>query len=118
MTEEKHLAEQTCVPCKGGTPPLAPERVRDLLASLDPGWQLSEDGTRISRRIATRNFARALELTDEVGAMAETQKHHPDIALGWGYCSVSWTTHAAGGLTENDFICAARTDRLAGPPPG
>lgn len=118
MAKAKDLAEKTCIPCEGGTPPLDPARVRTLMAALHPDWQLSDDGTRITRRLATRNFARALALANAVGAMAETQKHHPDLALGWGYCSVTWTTHAAGGLTENDFICAARTDSLALPPAG
>jgi 4a-hydroxytetrahydrobiopterin dehydratase len=118
MSEAKDLAERTCVPCKGGTPPLDQARVRALLASLHHDWQLSDDGTQITRRFATGNFARALALTDAVGAMAETQKHHPDLALGWGYCSVTWTTHAAGGLSENDFICAARSDALAEPAAG
>lgn len=115
MSEEKELANQTCVPCKGGTPPLDPGRVRALMSGLHPDWQLAADGAAITRRFTTRNFARALALTDAIGAMAETQKHHPDLALGWGYCQVTWTTHAAKGLSENDFICAARTDRLAEP---
>ena len=118
MTDVEDLAKKTCVPCEGGMPSLERARVKELMAGLHPDWQLSDDGTRITRRIATRNFARALALTDAVGAMAETQKHHPDLALGWGYCSVTWTTHAAKGLSENDFICAARTDRLAEPQPG
>lgn len=113
MTTAKSLADQTCVPCKGGMPPLDPDRVKELMASLHPDWQLSMDDGSISRRFSTRNFARALALTDAVGAMAEEQGHHPDLALGWGYVTVTWTTHAAKGLSENDFICAARTDRLA-----
>lgn len=105
------LAAKTCVPCDGGTPTLPGDRARALLADLD-GWTISADGTAISRRLTFRNFARAMQAANLAGWLGEREGHHPDISFGWGYCKVSFTTHAAAGLTDNDFICAAKLDRL------
>lgn len=105
------LARQNCEPCKGGTPPLPPEDARRMLAKL-PGWQLSADGATISRRFEFKGFAKPVEMANLAAWLGNKQGHHPDIAFGWGYCEVAFTTHAAGGLTRNDFICAARLDAL------
>lgn len=104
------LANRNCVPCEGGVPPLAPETVAKMIAALD-GWQL-DGGTAIRRRFTFKGFAKAVELANLAAWLGNRQGHHPDITFGWGYCEVRFTTHTAGGLTENDFICAARLDAL------
>lgn len=105
------LASRTCVPCQGGTPPLPPDRVRAMLSDLD-GWVLSDDGTTITRRLGFKGFAKAVQTANVAAWAGDREGHHPDIRFGWGYCEVSYTTHEAGGLTENDFICAAKLDRI------
>lgn len=105
------LAGKRCQPCEGGVPPLSAEQVREHLAAL-PHWKLIE-GTRIRREWRVKDFATALDFFNRVGRIAEEEDHHPDLHLT-GYCQVAieiWT-HAAGGLTENDFILAAKVDTL------
>ena len=75
-------------------------------------WTLSDDGTAITRRFTFKGFAKAVEMANLAAWLGNKQGHHPDIAFGWGYCTVTFTTHEAGGLTDNDFICAARLDAL------
>jgi 4a-hydroxytetrahydrobiopterin dehydratase len=104
------LASRNCIPCEGGVPPLDSDSVAHLLAELD-GWQLDR-GTAIQRRFEFKGFAKAVEMANLAAWLGNRQGHHPDITFGWGYCEVRFTTHAAGGLTENDFICAARLDAL------
>lgn len=106
------LSQKTCEPCRGGIAPTAPEAVRAMMAQLDEGWTLSEDATKITRRFEFKGFAKAVEMANLAAWLGNKQGHHPDIAFGWGYCEVTFTTHEAGGLTENDFICAARMDAL------
>lgn len=105
------LAREHCVPCEGGVPPLPPAEAREMLARLTD-WQLSEDGTTIRRRFPFKGFLRAVEMANLAAWLGNKQGHHPDITFGYGYCEVAFTTHAAGGLTRNDFICAARLDEL------
>jgi len=105
------LADRHCVPCQGGTPPLPREAIKEALADL-PGWTLSADGTTITRRLTFKGFAKALQTANVAAWAGDREGHHPDIRFGWGYCEVSYTTHEAGGLTENDFICAAKLDRI------
>jgi len=109
------LAAKNCVPCRGGTPPLAaPERAR-LQAQLDPAWRVVEE-RQLQREWRFPDFAGALAFTNRIGAVAEEQQHHPDIELGWGRVRVTLWTHDVGGLSENDFILAAKIDRLAAAP--
>jgi 4a-hydroxytetrahydrobiopterin dehydratase len=103
------LAGKSCVPCRDGTPPLPDEEARRLLAQLD-GWSI-ENGHHLAKRWKFPDFAAALAYVNELGAIAEQEAHHPDITLGWGRVGVEIWTHAAGGLTENDFILAAKADR-------
>ncbi len=107
------LATRTCVPCRGGVPPLAPEKAERYLAEA-PGWSLSDDATRIDRRFKLKNFAEAQALAVRIGGLAEEEGHHPDICYGWGYCRVELQTHKIKGLHQNDFIMAAKINRLAG----
>lgn len=106
------LAQKKCVACEGGVAPLNRTEAEVLLKQLD-SWQLSDDAKTISRAFAFRDFATALSFVNQVGAIAEAEGHHPDIAFGWGKARISLTTHAIGGLSENDFIVAAKVDMLA-----
>jgi len=106
------LAQKTCTPCQGGTPPLGKDEAEALLADA-PDWQLLDDGKRIERTFKFKNFKHALDFVDRVGALAEDEGHHPDITFGWGYATVSLFTHKIKGLHQNDFIMAAKIDRLA-----
>ncbi len=105
------LSDKTCVPCRGGVPPLSAEEARRYLPEV-PGWTLDEDGSRIRKRWRFRDFATALEFARRVGELAEAQGHHPDLSVGWGYCEVVFRTHSIRGLHENDFIMAARVNAL------
>jgi len=104
------LADMKCVPCRGGTPPLEPSRVGELLAELSPGWELNPAG-HLARAYLFKNFAQALEFANLAGAIAEAQGHHPDLHVAWGKCRVEVWTHKINGLTESDFYLAAKADR-------
>lgn len=104
------LAARQCVPCRGGVPPLRGDKSRSLLAWLDAGWRLVDDH-HLEREYAFPDFAEALAFVNRVGAIAETENHHPDIHLAWGKVRVMIWTHKIDGLTESDFILAAKIDR-------
>ncbi len=106
------LTAKTCVPCRGGIPPLPPDEAETYLAQV-PEWRLSHGATRIERRFAFSDFVSALDFVHRVGEVAEREGHHPDIAFGWGYAEVVFYTHKIKGLHENDFIMAAKVDALA-----
>jgi 4a-hydroxytetrahydrobiopterin dehydratase len=99
--------EKTCTPCQGGLAPLAAEDATTLLRD-SPGWRLADDATRLVRDFKFPDFAQALAFVNAVGALAETEGHHPDIKFGWGYVSITLFTHKIQGLHENDFIMAAK----------
>jgi 4a-hydroxytetrahydrobiopterin dehydratase len=109
MTE---LAGKTCTPCRGGVPPMDQAEAERYLQEA-PGWALMDEGTRIERTFKLKNFKEALALVNRIGALAEEEAHHPDITFGWGYVTVSLHTHKIKGLHENDFIMAAKINRLA-----
>ena len=104
------LADQTCVPCKGGVPPLTPAEIAPLMAQLDDTWEVPND-QRLVRTYRVKNFAEALALANRVGAIAEEQGHHPDLLVRWGALRVEVWTHKIDGLTESDFYFAAKCDR-------
>lgn len=104
------LAEKSCVPCRGGVPPLSANEFAPLLAELS-GWQV-ENGKKLVKVIRLKNFAQALELANKVGAIAEDQGHHPDLVVRWGELKIELWTHKIDGLTESDFILAAKIDQL------
>jgi len=106
------LTEKTCVPCRGGIPPLT-ENEAHVFVSEVPEWTLTHDATRIERPFRFDDFVAALEFVNKVGALAEEEGHHPDIAFGWGYANVVLYTHKIKGLHENDFIMAAKIDAIA-----
>ena len=105
------LASKTCVPCRGGVPPLAGKEL-EALAKQVPRWKVV-DGHHIVRTFQFPDFKEALAFTNKVGAIAEEQGHHPDITLAWGKAGVTLWTHKIDGLTESDFIMAAKIDRVA-----
>ena len=104
------LASKTCVPCKGDVPALAGKELADLAKEV-PGWKVV-DGHHLKREFKFKNFVEALAFVNKVGGVAEQQGHHPDIALAWGKAEVTTWTHKINGLTESDFILAAKIDRL------
>jgi 4a-hydroxytetrahydrobiopterin dehydratase len=105
-----NLAEKSCVPCKGGVPPLDAEAVAQYLALVD-GWQ-APNAHHLTKTYRFPDFKSALGFVDAIGAMAEEQGHHPDIYLAWGKVRVDVWTHKIDGLTESDFIFAAKCDAL------
>jgi 4a-hydroxytetrahydrobiopterin dehydratase len=110
----ENLADKKCIPCRGGIPPLTDAEI-DLLKPFVAGWQVREvDGIkRLERTFKLKNFAEALSFTDQIGAIAEAEDHHPLIVTEWGKVTVQWWTHKIRGLHNNDFIMAAKTDELA-----
>ena len=106
------LADQTCVPCKGGVPPLDEARAEELLGELDEGWALNADG-HLERTYSFSNFVEAIGFANRVGDLAEEQNHHPDLHVAWGRCTVEIWTHKIHGLTESDFYFAAKADRAS-----
>lgn len=108
MTE---LAQKRCVPCSAGSPPLSPVEQKQLLERLDPGWRVVE-GHHLDREYRFHDFREALAFTNAVGEIAEAEGHHPDIHLAWGLVRITLWTHKIGGLSENDFVLAAKVDRL------
>jgi len=107
------LANKTCKPCEGGVKPLQAIAAEKLLAELHDDWCIGEDGSEISRTFTFPAYSRSLGFANAVAWVAITQGHHPDLLLSYDKCAVSWTTHAIGGLSENDFICAAKVDLLS-----
>lgn len=106
------LAEQKCVPCRGGVPPLAPDRIEALRAELGDGWSLNEQG-HLERTWKFGDFSGALAFANAVGAIADAENHHPDLYVRWGACRVEIWTHKIGGLTDSDFYFAAKVSRAA-----
>jgi 4a-hydroxytetrahydrobiopterin dehydratase len=105
------LTQKHCVPCEGGTPPLSAEKARTLLGELDD-WTLNDEGTEIGRTFRFKNFHRTMEFVNALAWIAHREDHHPDLEVGYNRCHVRFSTHAIGGLSENDFICAAKVDAL------
>jgi 4a-hydroxytetrahydrobiopterin dehydratase len=104
------LASKTCVPCRGGTPPLKGEELDDLRRQV-PEWEVVEEH-HLCRRFRFRNFREALGFVNRVGELAEEEGHHPNVTFGWGYAEVTIFTHKIDGLTESDFILAAKINEL------
>ena len=106
------LSEKKCVPCEGGVPPLTPQEAAELRRQLHSDWILAEDGKHLRRSYKFRDFYRVMSFVGAVAHVANVEDHHPDLKLGYDYVHISYSTHAIGGLSENDFICAAKIDRL------
>ncbi len=110
MSED--LSERHCKPCEGGVEPLTAEQCEALLLALDPDWALTEEGQAIQRHFEFPAYSRSLGFANAVAWIAIVEGHHPDIQLSYGSVTVRYSTHAIGGLSDNDFICAAKIDRL------
>ena len=106
------LSSKHCVPCEGGMPPLKPARARAMRAKLHRGWTIAKDGKSLQRSVKFKDFYRTMSFVNALAHIANTEDHHPDLKLGYNYCDVTFSTHSIGGLSENDFICAAKLDRL------
>ncbi len=107
------LAEKDCAPCKGGTPPLKGNDLANLARELGEGWRTVEEH-HLERDYTFKDFREALDFTNKVGELAEAQAHHPDIYLTWGKVKLTLWTHKIGGLSESDFVFAAKVDELTG----
>ncbi|MBI5898708.1 MAG: 4a-hydroxytetrahydrobiopterin dehydratase [Rhodocyclales bacterium] len=105
------LAKGKCKPCEGGVPPLSDAEAEKLLATLD-GW--TRQGNSIGKTYSFKNYHETMAFVNATAWISHREDHHPDLAVGWGQCTVRYTTHAIGGLSENDFICAAKIDALFG----
>lgn len=108
---EKLLKEMKCIGCEGGVDPLSSERV-NVLHSQIPTWMVSEDNKKISRSFSFPGFGKTMAFVNAVAWIAHQEGHHPDMEVSFNRCVVNYTTHAVDGLTENDFICAAKVDAL------
>ena len=104
------LAKKTCIPCKGGVPPLKGDKLDDLMEKLKNDWKIIKEH-HLEKEYSFKNFKEALEFTIKVGELAENQGHHPDIFLAWGKVKLTIWTHKIDGLTESDFIFAAKADK-------
>lgn len=104
------LAKRDCVPCRGGVPPLKGDEIKKLLAQVR-GWEVVNDH-HLSKAYKFTNFREAQVFVDRVGDLAEEQGHHPDICFGWGRAEITIWTHKIDGLTESDFVLAAKIDRM------
>ncbi len=105
------LAQKHCVPCEGGTPPLVRQQAQALMPQLK-GWTLSGDARWISKEFKFDDFAKAMKFANAIADIAEAENHHPDLLVSWGKVTVELTTHAIKGLSENDFILAAKIDSI------
>src|SRR5574341_100200 len=105
------LTRRSCVPCRGGMPPLTVQQSRVYHAAV-PAWTLAPDATRLSREFKFQDFKEAMGFVNRVAEVAEAEQHHPDIAIHWNRVEVVLWTHAIGGLHENDFVMAAKIDAL------
>jgi 4a-hydroxytetrahydrobiopterin dehydratase len=105
------LAKKDCIPCKGGVPPLKGEELKSLRGQLSAGWEVIDEH-HLKNAFRFPDFRQALDFTVKVGELAERQNHHPDIHLEWGKATVTIWTHKIDGLTESDFVLAAKIDEL------
>jgi 4a-hydroxytetrahydrobiopterin dehydratase len=105
------LAKKSCTPCHAGTPAVPADEVQRLLGELS-GWSLSGNGKTIERRFAFANYYETMAFVNAVAWIAHREDHHPDLEVSYKHCAVRYATHAIGGLSENDFICAAKVNAL------
>jgi len=106
------LSRRHCQPIAGGTPPLAAARVQALLQALHADWASDDSGGNISRTFRFENYYQTMAFVNALAWIAHAEDHHPDIEVGYNRCIVRYSTHSVGGLSENDFICAAKIDAL------
>lgn len=105
------LKNKKCVPCEGGVPALTKPQAEKLLHAVKD-WQLDTDGKKIKREFIFKNFYQTMAFVNAIAWIANQENHHPDLEVGYNYCRVNFHTHSIQGLSENDFICAAKIDEL------
>lgn len=105
------LSSQQCKACEGGVSPLTHEESEKYLKKLASEWSLSDDGKSISRSFKFKNYYETMAFVNVAAMVAHQQDHHPDMSVGYNTCHIEYSTHSIGGLSENDFICAAKTDK-------
>jgi 4a-hydroxytetrahydrobiopterin dehydratase len=110
MTE---LSKQKCAPCEGGVQPYTRDEANQQMKLLNSAWNLAPDAKSLHRAFAFKNFYRTMSFVNAVAHIANTEDHHPDLEVGYNYCRMKFSTHSIGGLSRNDFICAAKIDELA-----
>jgi 4a-hydroxytetrahydrobiopterin dehydratase len=106
------LTSKKCVPCEGGMPALSASTAQGLLRQLQDGWSINAANTEIRREFNFKDFYRTMSFVNAVAHVANREDHHPDLEVGYNYCRIRYSTHAIKGLSENDFICAAKIDAL------
>ncbi len=111
MNDVCDLSNKHCVPCEGGVDSIERETAEQMLSDI-PGWTLSDDGKMINRRFEFKGFLSTMSFINAMAWLVNRENHHPDFSAGYNYCDVGFTTHAIDGLSENDFICAARINAL------
>jgi 4a-hydroxytetrahydrobiopterin dehydratase len=109
---ETALSEKNCVPCEGGISPLTKEESDRYLKKLAPEWSLTDDAKEIRKDFKFKGFQSTMGFVNAVAWIANKEGHHPDLEVGFNHCLIRYSTHAIGGLSENDFICAAKVDKL------
>lgn len=107
------LINKKCQACEGGVPPLTSREIKEFIAKV-PGWDVDKDGKFISRNFAFKSFLPTISLLNAIAYLAQKEGHHPDMEVGYNYLRVKFTTHAINGLSENDFICAAKINAILG----
>ena len=105
------LAERKCTPCQGGVEPLKGEQLTQRMKVLEPGWRIVDE-KRLEGEFSFKDFRQSLDFVNRVGELAEAEGHHPDLYLAYGKVRITLWTHKIGGLHDNDFILAAKIDRL------
>lgn len=106
-----NLTQKHCKPCEGGVPKLTPDEIHPLMINI-PKWKVNETHTAITRSFSFKNFHETMKFVNNVADISNDEGHHPDMKVGYDYCVMEYSTHAIGGLSENDFICAAKVDQL------
>jgi 4a-hydroxytetrahydrobiopterin dehydratase len=106
------LSDKKCAPCEGGVPPLTFAAASVLREQLHPDWQIAGDAKSLQRTLKFKDFYRTMSFVNALAHIANIEDHHPDLEVGYNRCHITFTTHSIGGLSQNDFICAAKIDRL------
>jgi 4a-hydroxytetrahydrobiopterin dehydratase len=108
----KELSAMNCAPCEGGVAPLTRLKATALRKQLHADWKIAKDAKSLQRSLKFKDFYRTMSFVNALAYIANAEDHHPDLELGYNYCRVTFSTHSIGGLSPNDFICAAKIDRL------
>jgi 4a-hydroxytetrahydrobiopterin dehydratase len=111
-TPDKPLAKRKCKPCEGNVPPLPPDKAQAMMSELDSEWMLLDDGRLIAKSFHFKDFVENMAFVNKVAAIAEEEGHHPDMTISYADLTIELMTHAIGGLSENDYILAAKIDEI------